>query len=63
MEMLLEQGDPDNPLLKVLEGIVDMLPLHGAELIEETFTLVEQHMPEVDTTEAKQRYTLWSDKF
>jgi predicted nucleotidyltransferase len=34
MEMLLEQCDPDNLDLKVLEGIVDMLPLHGAELIE-----------------------------
>ncbi|HEY9634016.1 MAG TPA: nucleotidyltransferase domain-containing protein [Coleofasciculaceae cyanobacterium] len=34
MEMLLEQCDPDNLELKVLEGIVDMLPLHGAELIE-----------------------------
>ena len=34
MEMLLEQCDPDNLDLKVLEGIVDMLPLHGAEIIE-----------------------------
>jgi hypothetical protein len=33
------------------------------ELIEEIFTLVEKHMPEVDTTEAWQRYKLWSDKF
>jgi len=33
------------------------------ELIEETFTLVETYMPEVDTTEEKKRYTLWSDKF
>jgi hypothetical protein len=33
------------------------------ELIEETFALVEQHMPEVDITEAKKRYKLWSDKF
>ena len=33
------------------------------ELIEEIFTLVEQHMPEVDTTEAKKRYKLWSEKF
>ena len=33
------------------------------ELIEETFTLVEKHMPEVDTTEARDKYQLWSDKF
>lgn len=33
------------------------------ELIEETFALVEKHMPQVDTTEAKKRYKLWSDKF
>ncbi|MBD2431560.1 MULTISPECIES: hypothetical protein [Fischerella] len=33
------------------------------ELIEETFALVEKHMPEVDTTEAWQYYKLWSDKF
>jgi len=32
------------------------------ELIEETFTLVKIHMPEVDTIEAKKRYQLWSDK-
>ncbi|WP_290886282.1 hypothetical protein [Fischerella sp.] len=36
---------------------------HLGELIEETFTLVEKHMPEVDTTEAWQHYKLWSDKF
>jgi predicted nucleotidyltransferase len=35
IEMLLEECDPDNPLLKVLEGIVDMVPLQGAELIEQ----------------------------
>ncbi|MBW4605765.1 MAG: nucleotidyltransferase domain-containing protein [Hassallia sp. WJT32-NPBG1] len=33
------------------------------ELIEETFALVEKHMPEVDTTEAWKHYKLWSDKF
>lgn len=33
------------------------------ELIEETFALVEKHMPEVDITEAWQNYKLWSDKF
>ncbi|ARV60520.1 hypothetical protein BZZ01_19470 [Nostocales cyanobacterium HT-58-2] len=33
------------------------------ELIEEIFALVEKHMPEIDTTEAWQRYQLWSDKF
>jgi len=33
------------------------------ELIEETFALVENHMPEVDTTAAWQYYKLWSDKF
>ena len=33
------------------------------ELIEETFALVEKHMPEVDTTEAWKYYKLWSDKF
>lgn len=36
---------------------------HLGELIEEIFALVEKHMPEVDTTEAWQRYKLWSDKF
>ncbi|MDJ0693803.1 nucleotidyltransferase domain-containing protein [Mastigocoleus sp. MO_188.B34] len=33
------------------------------ELIEETFTLVEKHMPQVDTTEAMNKYQLWSNKF
>ncbi len=33
------------------------------ELIEETFALVEQHMPEVDTTEAWKHYKLWSDRY
>ena len=33
------------------------------ELIEETFTLVEKYMPEVDITEVHQKYQLWSDKF
>ena len=33
------------------------------ELIEEIFTLVEKHMSEVDTTEAREKYQLWSEKF
>jgi predicted nucleotidyltransferase len=41
----------------------DIAVNHLGELIEETFALVEKHMPEVDTTNAKKRYTLWSDKF
>jgi predicted nucleotidyltransferase len=34
MKKLLEECNPDNPLLNVLAGIVDMLPLYGNELIE-----------------------------
>ena len=33
------------------------------ELIEEIFALVEKHMSQVDTTEARDKYQLWSDKF
>ena len=33
------------------------------ELIEEIFVLVDKHMPEIDITEAYQKYQLWSDKF
>jgi hypothetical protein len=33
------------------------------ELIEETFALVEKHIPEVDVTANWQYYKLWSDKF
>lgn len=36
---------------------------HLGELIEETFALVEKHMPKLDTTQAWQDYKLWSDKF
>ena len=36
---------------------------HLGELIDETFALVEKYLPEVDTTEAWQRYKLWSEKF
>lgn len=41
----------------------DIAVNHLGELIEETFALVEKHMPEVDTTNAKKCHTLWSDKF
>ncbi len=45
-----------------LKGIFQVEPdiavNHLGELIEETFALVEKHMPEVDTTNAKKRYTL-----
>ncbi|MFQ4146454.1 nucleotidyltransferase domain-containing protein [Chlorogloeopsis sp. ULAP02] len=37
--------------------------IHLGELIEEIFVLVEKHMPDVDTTEARYNYKLWSDKF
>lgn len=33
------------------------------ELIEETFILVETHMPEIDTTAARKYYQLWSNRF
>jgi hypothetical protein len=37
--------------------------IHLGGIIEETFALVDKHMPEVDTAEAWQHYKLWSEKF
>lgn len=35
IKQLLEECDPENILLKMLEGIVDMVPLYGVQLIEQ----------------------------
>jgi hypothetical protein len=37
------------------EPLVAIAMLHA--LIEETFALVERHMPEIETTEARRRFT------
>ena len=56
---------PDNlsfRLNQLFQETPQVAVTHLGELIEETFALVQKHMPEVDTTDAWQQYK-WQDKF